>query len=165
MSVEAGVLIAKDGSPLYWHLPADRSAGALPDSQDLWEVIWENRRNLLGFAHSHPGSGLPGPSMEDITTFIAIESALARRLVWWITSSDQLVHVNWIGPEKFSYLVTPSIEEPAWLAELRKQSYYEHRMVRRWTATVPPSDMVIAADGDSEILRKLDELANQGESE
>jgi proteasome lid subunit RPN8/RPN11 len=137
MSVEAGVLIAKDGGVIHWHLPAERSAGYLPDSQDLWEVIMTNRDNVLGFAHSHPGSGKPGPSMEDLTTFSAIEKALGRKLIWWITSADQLVEVELVGPGKYDYETVLEETPPEWLGQLRKHSYYEHRMVRRWSVAPP----------------------------
>lgn len=103
MSIEAGVLVDLACEPIYWHLPLDRSGGALPDSRPLWDVIWENRERLLGFAHSHPGSGIPGPSHEDVTTFAAVEAALGKRLVWWITSADSFVELCWAGPGKLDY--------------------------------------------------------------
>ncbi len=83
MSLEAGVLVGLDGKPLYWHTPEDRSVGHLPNSVPLWNVIWELRDQVLGFAHSHPGQGIPGPSYEDLTTFASIEAGLGRRLKWW----------------------------------------------------------------------------------
>ena len=124
MSIEAGVLVDLNGEPIYWHLPADRSGGALPDSRPLWDVIWENRDRLLGFAHSHPGSGAPGPSYEDVTTFAAIEAALGERLVWWITSADQFVELRWVGPDKLHYRAWPRIYEPSWVQRLRDESEY-----------------------------------------
>ena len=148
MTLEAGALIAKDGSVIHWHLPAERSVGYLPDSHDLWEVIMANRDNVLGFAHSHPGSGKPGPSMEDLTTFSALEKALGRKLVWWITSADQLVEVELVGPGKYDYETMLEETPPEWLEQLRKHSYYEHRMVRRWSGGPP-----------QEIPRGLAELA------
>lgn len=132
MSIETGVLINKYGEPIHWHLPPGRNVGYLPDSRDLWEVIWENRDNLLGFAHSHPGSGETGPSWEDITTFSAVERALGCRLTWWITSFDQLALVVWKGPDKHDYEVVqiPQVLErthlwPTWLERLRDLSYKE----------------------------------------
>ena len=64
--IEAGVVIDKNGQPLFWHLPEGRTAGSLPDSRTLWQVLWDafKEDTLLGFAHSHPGSGVPGPSYE-----------------------------------------------------------------------------------------------------
>lgn len=87
MTIEAGVVLDNNNKPLHWHLPPGRSVGGLPDSRDLWEVIWENRDNLSGIAHSHPGTGKPGPSHTDVTTFAAVEAALGRRLDWWIVSA------------------------------------------------------------------------------
>jgi hypothetical protein len=88
---EAAVLLDLDGQPFYWHMPNDRSGGAIPDSRPLWDVIWENRARLRGIAHTHPGYGKLGPSREDITTFDAIERGLGRHLEWWISSGDSLV--------------------------------------------------------------------------
>ena len=120
--MEAGVLIRYDNTPIYWHTPVGRSSGSLPDSNELWNQIWNNRDHILGFAHSHPGSGIPRPSYEDVTTFAAIEAALGRRLVWWITSSDKVSIVNWQGPKKLEYVDTEAGYEPSWARELRNLS-------------------------------------------
>ena len=122
--IEAGVVVDKNGQPLFWHLPEGRSAGSLPDSRTLWDVIWGafQADTLLGFAHSHPGGGVPGPSYSDVTTFAAIEAALGKRLTWWITSSDHVVLIRWIGPDKLSYRATLVQEAPTWVAELRRLS-------------------------------------------
>ena len=122
--IEAGVVIDKHKKPLFWHLPEGRSAGSLPDSRTLWEVFWDAFKldTLLGFAHSHPGSGVPGPSYSDVTTFAAVEAALGRRLDWWITSSDHVVLIHWFGPDKLSYRAEMVTEAPSWVAELRRLS-------------------------------------------
>jgi hypothetical protein len=122
--IEAGVVVDKRGQPLHWHLPEGRSAGSLPDSRTLWEVLWDAFKadTLLGFAHSHPGTGVPGPSYSDVTTFAAVEAALGKRLDWWITSSDHVVLLRWAGPDKTSYSATLVAEEPVWLIELRRLS-------------------------------------------
>ena len=122
--IEAGVVIDKRGEPMFWHLPEGRSAGSLPDSRTLWDVIWDafNADTLLGFAHSHPGSGVPGPSYSDVTTFAAVEAALGKRLDWWITSSDHVVLIRWTGPDKISYRATIVTEALSWAAELRRLS-------------------------------------------
>lgn len=120
MTIEAGVLVGTDGNAVYWHLPRGRTFGSIPDSRDLWDVIWEGRDRVLGFAHSHPGRGRPSPSHEDVTTFEAVESALGRRLTWWITSADRLSVVRWAGPGPLDYAVG---DEPphghTWLPALR----------------------------------------------
>lgn len=145
MSIEAAVLIAKDGSVIYWHLPPDRrSAGCLTNAQVLWELIWENRANVAGIAHSHPGSGMPGPSAEDLATFSVVERLLGCRLIWWITSADQLVEVTWKGPGAHDYETGPEESPPEWLWQLRKHAY-EHRMVRRWTGAPPQHELAESA--------------------
>jgi hypothetical protein len=121
---EAGVVLGESGEAIYWHLPDDRSGGAIPDSRPLWEVLWENRKVISGFAHSHPGSGVPLPSPMDITTFEAIEKGLGRRLKWWITSQDQLSYTHHEGGGPTDYVTFRiTSEHPAWLDELRRLSY------------------------------------------
>ena len=122
--IETGVLISAAGGVLHWHLPPGRSGGSLPDSRTLWDEFWDAHQKgyLLGFAHSHPGSGVPGPSYTDVSTFSAIELALGRRLTWWITSSDHVVSLAWVGPDKYSYRTTIISEAPSWVDELRRLS-------------------------------------------
>jgi len=120
---EAGVLLDLRGEPLFWHTPNDRSGGALPDSQDLWDIIWANRDNLSGFAHSHP-SGFGSPSFTDITTFAAIESGLGRRLDWWIWADSVFIHTYWVGRDRLSYKSLPVIMRPPWTAKLHELSLY-----------------------------------------
>jgi len=130
--IEAGVVIDLNEEPLHWHLPPGRSGGSLPDSRNLWDVLWENRERIAGFAHSHPGSGVPGPSHTDVTTFAAIEAGLGKRLSWWITSSDRVVVLQWAGlgipgaavPDRHRYrsMELKPDEEPSWVVELRRLS-------------------------------------------
>jgi hypothetical protein len=120
--MEAGAVIGSDGEVIFWHSPDGRHGGALPDSRELWDVLWENRASIRGFAHSHPGSGVPGPSYTDVTTFAAVEAALGRRLTWWITSSDCTSVVQWCGPDKLSYGGVQVIPEPEWVERLRELS-------------------------------------------
>lgn len=120
--MEAGAVIGINGHVIFWHTPTDRHGGALPDSRQLWDVMWENRVSLEGFAHSHPGSGIPGPSYTDVTTFAAIEAALGRRITWWISSADRTSIVKWCGPDTLSYFAAPLLEEPQWVYQLRKLS-------------------------------------------
>ena len=124
--MEAAVVVGLDGSPLHWHSPPGRTSVAIPDTRDLWTVIWENKDNLAGIAHSHPGSGLPGPSYEDVTTFSSIENALGRRLDWWIISTDRVILARWCGPEPLKYQgreINPASEPCRWLNELHRLSY------------------------------------------
>lgn len=124
--MEAGVVIV-GGEAVFWHLPPGRTGGSLPDSRDLWDVLWEHRADLDGFAHSHPGHGWPGPSQTDVTTFLAIERALGRRLKWWITSRTNMVLLAWTGdrPDSPIYGSTQvhGAEEPGWIWKLREHSY------------------------------------------
>jgi len=94
--IETGVVITRTNEACYWHRPLGRSASYLPDSRTLWDVLWATYQadNLLGFAHSHPGTGAPAPSQEDLSTFGAIEAALGRPLLWWITSADRLIEIR-----------------------------------------------------------------------
>lgn len=119
--IEAGVLLDRDGNPLHWHLPPNRSGAFLPDSRDLWDIIWENRKNLSGFAHSHPGFGVPLPSYTDLTTFAAVEAGLGQRLDWWIVSGDKLSLTGYDGD---TYITLSRSECPSWMEELRKLSNY-----------------------------------------
>lgn len=123
MSIETGVLVGIDLNPLHWHLPPGRHVAALPDSRELWEVIWENRNQVLGFAHSHPGSGVPGPSWTDITTFVAVEKALGRQIVWWICSDTNIVACRQIGKNPNWVATEFNGENLSWLPKLRALSY------------------------------------------
>lgn len=127
MSIEAGVVFGFDHEVIHWHLPENRTGGSLPDSRQLWDVLWENRLRVWGFAHTHPGSGSPVPSWEDLTTFAGIELGLGRRLIWPILSSDGFSNVLWNGPDKYTYAVqplSPRFDEPPWSEELRRHSNY-----------------------------------------
>jgi len=121
--MEAGVLVGFNEEELFWHLPKNRTSGSLPDSRELWDAIWKDRAIVQGFAHSHPGSGCPAPSHEDVTTFAAVESALGKHLSWWITSSDTLIVVRrkHVGPGYSMSLVKGDME-PGWVSRLREES-------------------------------------------
>ena len=123
---EVGVVIGTNGEAIYWHLPPGRTGGSIPDDRNLWDVLWTAHKNgtLAGFAHSHPGGGVPGPSYEDVTTFSAIELAFGQRYPWWIASSDHLVVLNWVGEDKYAYKRNVVSVEPIWLVELRQASNY-----------------------------------------
>jgi len=135
--IEVGLVVGCDLDPIFWHLPEGRTGGSIPDSRTLWDVMWENRETVGGFAHSHPGSGAPAPSMTDLGTFVAIEQALGKRLNWWITSSDRLLVCNWHdngkppwgmhsytspGGTKHNYLGVVIHPEPPWADDLRRLS-------------------------------------------
>lgn len=123
MSLEAGVLLGLEGYPLHWHKPVDRTAASLPDSVDLWEIIWENRKGISGFAHSHP-SGFAAPSSIDLTTFAAVEAALGARLDWWIATPSHLVLTRWVGPDRLHYKTVSVTLRPTWFNGLLELSEY-----------------------------------------
>lgn len=123
--MEAAVVIDLDWQPIYYHTPLARTGGSLPDSHDLWEILWTNRHRLLGVAHSHPGGGIPGPSHTDVTTFAAVEAGLGVRLVWPIITVDAMRAFIWQGPDRLVYeegaVITLRMAE-SWVAELLKLS-------------------------------------------
>lgn len=116
--LEAAVLIDKQNQPRYWHAPAGRTAGSLPDSRALWEAIWSLRSELAGLAHTHPGGGPPAPSGTDLRTFVAIEAALNQRLTWWIASSDTILAFR----KRRGRYVSHAVETPEWLPQLYELS-------------------------------------------
>lgn len=122
--LETAVVIDVAGRPLYWHTPLGRTAVYLPDSRELWEVLWEHRARVLGVAHTHPWAGRAAPSHEDLTTFAAVESGLGRRLAWWIATDNQWAAFRWLGPDRLNYGLFPMEEEarPTWMDELRRLS-------------------------------------------
>jgi hypothetical protein len=122
--MEAGVLLDLKGDAIYWHAPHGRSVAALPDSVDLWNIIWTNRHNVSGFAHSHPGYGRTSPSWTDITTFASIESGLGKRIDWWITSGNDMILCRYSGPDQHDYNVVPITMCPDWVCHLRDISGY-----------------------------------------
>ena len=127
MSLEEAAVVAKDGSVLCWHSPRGRTAVYLPDSQDLWDVAWENRAEILGIAHTHPGTGYPSPSREDLTTFEAMEKGLGVRIKWWILSASHSILLEWNGSRSV-YDIRDFLfprNEPPWMHELRLRSYPE----------------------------------------
>lgn len=127
MSIETAAVIGPDNTVIRMHEPPGRSATYLPDSQSLWDVSWDNREDLVGIAHTHPGSGFPSPSRTDLTTFEAMEKGLGKRLKWWILSSSHSVLLEW-NPVNPGYDVTSFIfpdQEPSWMADLRRLSYPE----------------------------------------
>ena len=120
MTMEAGVVVDVRGRALFWHVPPGRTSGSLPDSRDLWEVFWHKRSCLFGFAHTHPGKGMPFPSNTDLTTFEAVEKALGRTLSWWVVSEDR---VALCVKRDDKWTVEEVEQDLEWLDELRRVSY------------------------------------------
>ena len=121
--IETALVFDLEGKTIHWHLPAGRSAGSLPDSVSLWDVLWENRHRLGGVAHTHPWDGPSGPSHTDVTTFAAVEAALGKRLVWPIVTFTHITYVEWVGPGRIDYEM---LRTPSWrvadVEELRNRS-------------------------------------------
>ena len=80
--METALVFDLHGKTIYWHEPSGRTSGYLPDSQDLWDVLWDNRHRLGGVAHTHPWHGPALPSHTDLTTFAAVEKGLGKHLLW-----------------------------------------------------------------------------------
>jgi hypothetical protein len=124
--LEVAVVLDLAYQPLWWHVPDGASATALPDSRELWEVLWAQRGRLLGVAHLHPGAGAPVPSSTDLGTFAACEDGLGMRLQWWIATSDQVRCFDWIGPMRYDFRwreARSADETAAWLEALRARSH------------------------------------------
>ena len=126
---EVGVVIVQ-GCPEHWHDPPGSSSVSIPDDRGLWEVIWDLRDRIDGVAHTHPGTGFPSPSLEDLTTFMAVEAGLGRRLLWWIVSSGHASLCTWSpatseerGELGYDVHFLHSDEEPWWAEELRERSF------------------------------------------
>lgn len=88
--MEVALVFDRDGKTIHWHLPPGRSGGFIPDTRDLWEVIWENRHRIGGVAHTHPWHGPAAPSGIDLGTFRAIELGLGIPLIWPIVTFSEV---------------------------------------------------------------------------
>ena len=108
--IETAAVFDFEGNVIHWHLPPNRSGGSIPDSRNLWDILWENRERLGGVAHTHPWHGGPWPSGTDVTTFAAVEAALGRRLVWPIVTLSRVATFMWSGPGKHDYKSVPFLK-------------------------------------------------------
>ncbi len=88
--MEVALVFDKQGKTICFHEPQGRTGGSIPDSRNLWDILWENRHNLGGVAHTHPWNGDSWPSHTDVTTFRAIELGLGRNLLWPIATFTDL---------------------------------------------------------------------------
>lgn len=103
MALEVAMVFHKRGQPLHWHLPPDRSSGYIPDSRDMWDILWNSKDILGGVAHTHPWDGEAWPSQTDVTTFAAVEAGLGQRLVWPVVTFSQVKYFVWVGPDRLDY--------------------------------------------------------------
>jgi proteasome lid subunit RPN8/RPN11 len=111
MPNEVCYLLAADGSVLWREVGLPSS---MPDSRARWEAIWRLRERVAEIAHTHPGGPLAF-SVEDLTTMDAVDSALGRRLGYWIVTPDNLLHRGADGE------IMVEVGEPQWVAEIRAE--------------------------------------------
>jgi len=97
MVFEVALVFDAEGKTLFWHEPQDSSHG-IEDSQDLWDVLWENRHRLGGVAHTHPWDGEAAPSQTDLTTFAAVEKGLGKRLMWPVVTFTDVAYIAFHAP-------------------------------------------------------------------
>ena len=91
--MEVALVFDRNGNTICFHDPKGSTGGSIPDSRDLWEVLWENRDRLGGVAHTHPWDGPAHPSLTDLTTFDAVERALGKQLLWPVVSFTEMTCV------------------------------------------------------------------------
>ena len=119
---ETGLVFDAKGQTLYWHRPLDRSNRCLPDSRELWDVLWENRKQLGGVAHTHPWVGAALPSQTDLSTWRAIEKGLGRLLLWPVVTFSEVRCYGWNPWAKEYEDVTKHVELTFDVGMLRKLS-------------------------------------------
>lgn len=147
MTLEVAALIhADEESVLCWHLPEGRTSASVPDTRDLLQLLVQHKAQMAGTAHSHPGTGIPGPSWDDITTYAVVEKYLRGRYKHWVVSMDRMVVVTWCGPGRYDYRVTfvDHDKEPSWAEELRRVS---RASKPQWEQMVGRVDRVPRQDG------------------
>jgi len=93
--IEVAMVFDKEGKALFWLGPRDHTSSSIPDSQVMWQRIWEYRDIIGGVAHTHPWDGHPWPSDTDVTTFSAVERGLGKRLIWPIITMDDASFFKW----------------------------------------------------------------------
>jgi hypothetical protein len=122
--IETAMVFNQQGRVLGWHRPDGAGSTQIPDSLDLWEFLWKMRDVLGGVAHSHPGGGALNASWTDVSTFLAVERGLGRRLCWPIVSTQH--QSVWYFKALNGGAGRPAfVDEPHWveaLAELRERS-------------------------------------------
>ena len=120
--IEVALVFGKSGETLLWHLPPGRSQVYIPDSQDLWAFLWDNRSIIGGVAHTHPWDGEASPSYTDVTTFSAIERGLGVRLVWPVITFTDEGYFAWSDETKqYERLSMPPVQVVD-VAEIRSLS-------------------------------------------
>lgn len=128
MAIEIACVFDKQGKALYWHDLSDCSRNYIPDSMELWNIVWNNRKVIGGVAHTHPWFGDAVPSQVDVTTFSAIERGIGKLLWWPIVTMDNVscYHLNYsLTDPKYIKIHNPIFDGIYWddvVKELRKKS-------------------------------------------
>jgi len=127
---EVQLLFDTEGRTLYWHDPSESNGGWIPDSQVLWDKMWEYRHCLGGMAHTHPGWGKARPSMTDVTTYAALELGLGKQLLWPVVTFSDVIYVVrnplYHAGEHMWTKAGPLTIEIEGIDELRRKSGSEH---------------------------------------
>lgn len=105
--LETAVVFNYLGKAIYWHMPSNRTSQKIPDSQKLWDFLWDNREHVAGIAHTHVLHSKNKLSYIDMVTFTAIESALGKRLHWLLISTDHIAEYYCKTGQQFIY--TPNM--------------------------------------------------------
>ena len=152
--LEAALVYDREDKAMYWHLPPGRSRVTIPDSRSLWLVLWEGRDRLGGVAHTHPGTGRPAPSREDLTTFAGCEAGLGTRLEWIIATADEVALFTWRGPGAHDYCGTPCERALPWLDALRRRSGASKKQPIDRLSRFQPHGLQLAADIDQPVFSR-----------
>ena len=88
--IETALVFDDQGRIIQFHLPNGRTAGSIPDSRSLWELLWQYREHVAGVAHTHPWDGTASFSGIDVTTWRAIELGLGKLLLWPIVTFTEV---------------------------------------------------------------------------
>ena len=98
--IECALVFDTQGRVIRYHLPPGRTAGSIPDSHALWDVLWKHRKIVGGVAHTHPWHGQSAPSSTDLSTFRAIEQGLGQLLLWPIVTFTEVRSFVWDSATK-----------------------------------------------------------------
>lgn len=115
------------GAAGYIHVPQRAQSGLVPDSPELWDVIWHLRGDLLGIAHTHP-PGCNHPSQLDLETARSVERALGCKLRWWIVDPASGLTTEWrhasAAPEDRGYTTVQHVLPPGWARLAAMHAYF-----------------------------------------
>ena len=110
---EVCFIIGSQGAVLACDLSG--SPVSMADTRSRWEMIWALRAEVEEIVHSHP-LGPDDFSTEDLTTMVALDAALGRKLRYSVVSPACVV------VRENGHRVEPSEPEPWWVPLLRAAS-------------------------------------------